>query len=73
MARKLKAAEHALADLQRRFDEQGAELANALADARSLGAEVARLKVIVTELTDKKEALERENRSLSGELSDIHA
>ena len=66
-AKRLKSAENMNADLARRVEELTHDLQNANGDNQRMSAELARLKVLVGDLQDKIDALNRENKQLSGE------
>ena len=66
LAKRLKSAEAANADLARRVDELSADLQAAHAEAGRLAAENARLKQLVSDLEAKCDGLARENKQLSG-------
>lgn len=56
------------AGLQKRVDELLAENAALNADKKNLEQEVYRLRVLNTELSEKNDALNRENNQLSSEF-----
>ena len=66
MARRLKQVEGLNGELQRKVDELTHDLQQAQGDNSRLNAELARLKVVVNDLTDRNDGLARENKNLSG-------
>ena len=66
LAKRLKSAEAANADLARRVDELSLDLAAAQGENGRLAAENARLRQLVSDLEAKVDALARENKNLSG-------
>ena len=55
------------ADLARRVEELSHDLQNANADNQRLASELARARMSLNDLQDKNDALNRENKQLSGE------
>lgn len=68
LAKRLKSAEAANADLARRVDELSTDLQHAQAEAGRLAADNARLKQVVADLEARVDTLARENKNLSGKL-----
>lgn len=68
LGKRLKQAEGANGDLSRRVEELTHDLGIANADNQRMNAELARLKVLVTDLSDKNDQLNRENKQLSEAL-----
>ena len=66
LAKRLKSAEAANADLARRVDELSSDLAAAQSENGRLAAENARLRQLASDLEAKVDALARENKNLSG-------
>jgi len=54
-------------DLQRRVDELNSALQGASGDNQRLQAELARLRVSLSEVQDKHDLLARENKQLTGQ------
>ena len=68
LGKRLKAAEGSNADLSRRVDELTHDLGVANSDNQRMNAELARLRVQVSDLSDKNDGLNRENAKLSGKI-----
>jgi len=63
----LKHADSVNIDLQRRVDELNSALQGASGDNQRLQAELARLRVSLSEVQDKHDLLARENKQLTGQ------
>lgn len=68
LARRCKAAEGGHVELTRRIEEMSHELEVLRGDNGRLAAELAKLKALVSDLTDKNDQLARENKQLSEAL-----
>ncbi len=66
LSHRCKAAEHLVAELQRRNDELTIEINNLRSANSALETENMRLKAQVSDLTDRISTLDRENRQLAG-------
>ena len=71
LAKRLKSAENMNADLARRVEELSHDLQNANADNQRLAAELARARTALNDLHDKNDALNRENKQLSGQHAQV--
>jgi chromosome segregation ATPase len=73
LAKRLKHAEGANIELSRRVDELNSALQGASGDNQRLQAELARLRVQISEVQDKHDALARENKQLTGRPCSYHS
>jgi len=73
LAKRLKQSENLNHELQRRVDELSSDLQNANGENARLNGELTRLKVTCTELSERNDALARENRQLSEALREAQS